>query len=108
MDVVALSIALVALVIALVSLVLVVIIYKEFIGTSFVNRHVERSLPQVATGIYSGGQGSATRAANATEQPLSAPFFSAPDLPPEAVAPGLGRPPLPKGGFGTRVAKPGE
>ena len=103
MEVVALLIALVALIIALVALVLVLLIYRELIGPRFVNRNLERSTAQTATGENSGEQGATTRVVNAPEQPVATSFLHAPDLSPETLAPSLGRPPIPKGGFGTKV-----
>lgn len=99
MAVVALSVALVALVVALVALGLVVIIYRE----AFVNRNLERPTAQTPAERNSGEQRVAARTTNATEQPVSSSFFHAPDIAPETLAPLLGRPPLPKGGFGTKV-----
>lgn len=103
MNIVALLVALIALVVALVSLGLVLTIYKELVRTSFDNRNMERPITQATTGAYTGEQRLAARAVNATEQPISTPFLDAPDLPPEALAPSIGRPPIPKGGFGTKV-----
>jgi hypothetical protein len=103
MDVAALFVALIALVVALVSLGLVLLIYKEFVRTTFDSRNMERPITKAATGAYTGEQRIAARAVNATEQPISTPFLNAPDLPPEALAPSIGRPPIPKGGFGTKV-----
>jgi hypothetical protein len=105
MDIAALLIALVALIVSLISLVLVLVIYRELSGKSIVNRNVERSSAQTASGTHAGEQRTATRAINAAEQSVPTPFLSAPDLPPETLAPLLGRPPMPKGGFGTRVTK---
>jgi uncharacterized protein (DUF58 family) len=99
----ALLIALVALVISLVALSLTLTIYRELIGKAFANRDVERSVPKIATGTNAGEQGFATRVVDAANQSASTPFLSVPDLPPEALAPSLGRPPMPKGGFGTKI-----
>ena len=99
MAVVALLVALVALAVALIALGLVVIIYRE----AFVNRNLERPITQAPTGGNSREQRATARTANATEQPISSSFLNAPDITPETLAPLLGRPPLPKGGFGTKV-----
>jgi hypothetical protein len=99
MAIVALSVALVALVIAIIALGLVIIIYRE----AFVNRNLERPITETASERNSGEQRFATRTVNATKQPVSSSFFNAPDIAPETLAPLLGRPPLPKGGFGTKV-----
>ena len=103
MEVVALLIALAALIIALVALVLVLLIYRELIGHGFVNCNLERSATQTATGANSREQGTTTRVVDAPEQSIATPFLHAPDLSPETLAPSLGRPPIPKGGFGTKV-----
>ena len=103
MAVVALVIALVALVVSVISLLLVLTIYRELVRTTFVNRNVERPPTQAATGTYSGEQGSTTRVVNAPDQSVPTTFLGVPDLSPELLAPSLGRPPIPKGGFGTRV-----
>ena len=103
MEIAALLIALAALIVALTALALVLLIYRELAGTTFVNRNVERPTAQAASGTNSGWQGAATRAIDAPEQPISTAFCSAPDLSPEVLAPSLGRPPIPKGGFGTKV-----
>jgi hypothetical protein len=103
MDVVALLIAVLALVAASVALTLAIIVFRD--RDSFVNSKLERPLQKDATGANSGEHGSATRAVNASEQPVSAPILHAPDLAPQALAPSIGRPPIPKGGFGTKVTK---
>jgi hypothetical protein len=103
MSFVTLLIALIALIISIISLILVLIIYRELIGKTFVNRNVERSSAQVDAGTNSGQQGFMARASNATNEPISTAFLHAPDLSPEVLAPSLGRPPMPKGGFGTKV-----
>jgi len=105
MDIVALFIAIVALVVASVALVLVLVIFREFVRDTLVNRKLERPLQKDATGTDSREQGATTRVAHAPEQPVSAPILHAPDLAPQALAPSIGRPPIPKGGFGTRVTK---
>jgi hypothetical protein len=105
MDIAALLIALIALIVSLISLVLVLVVYRELSGKSIVNRNLERPTAQTASGAYPREQGVATRVAYATEQPTPTPFLSAPDLPPETLAPSLGRPPMPKGGFGTRIVE---
>ena len=103
MDVVALLISTVALVVALVALVLVLIVFREFVRNTFDNRELERPSQKDATGANSGGQDSTTRVVNASEQSISSPILRAPDLAPQALAPSIGRPPIPKGGFGTKV-----
>jgi hypothetical protein len=105
MDIVALLIAIVALIVASVALTLVLIVFREFVRDTFVNRKLERPLQKDATGTDSGEQGSTARAANAPEQSVSSPVLHAPNLAPQALAPSIGRPPIPKGGFGTRVTK---
>jgi hypothetical protein len=105
MDIVALLIASVALIVSLLALVLVVLIYRELVRDSFANRDMERSASQAAPGANSRGQESSTRVVDASEQPVSSSFCHAPDLAPEVLAPSLGKPPIPKGGFGTRVVK---
>jgi hypothetical protein len=102
-EIVALIIALVALIASLVAISLALIAYHIIVRTTFVNRDMERSPPQAAPGTYTGEQRPSTRFVDATEQPISSSFFSTPDIPPEALAPSLGRPPIPKGGFGTKV-----
>jgi hypothetical protein len=103
MDIIALAIAIVALIISLVSFGLVLVVLREFIRNTLVNRNVEKPITQATTGSYSGEQGITTRVVNAPQQPMATPFFNAPDISPELLAPSIGRPPIPKGGFGTKV-----
>jgi hypothetical protein len=103
MDIVILSVAMAALIIAIVSLVLVLILYKEFFRSALVSRGLEKQIAQTPAGAHTDRQGTTTRVVDAPEQHISTPIHSAPDIPPEALAPLLGRPPIPKGGFGTRV-----
>ena len=105
MGVAALLLASVALVVSLIALSLVLVIYREIARTTFANRNLERPSSQTTTGTDSGGQGSAVRSVNAPNQPSTSAFLGVPDLSPETLAPSLGRPPMPKGGFGTRVTK---
>jgi len=105
MDVVALLIAVIALIVASVALVLVLIVFREFVRNTLVNCKLERSFQEDAAGTDSREQGSTTRIVNAPEQSISSPILRAPDLAPETLAPSIGRPPIPKGGFGTRVTK---
>jgi len=105
MDIAALFIASVALIVSLLALVLVVLIYRELVRSSFANRDVEKSASQAASGTDTRGQEPSTRVVDASEQPISSSFCHVPDLAPEVLAPSLGKPPIPKGGFGTRVVK---
>lgn len=107
MDI-ALVVSLVALLVAFVALAIVslstYIIYRNFVRTTLVNRDLERPSTQITPGLHPGEQATTARTPDAAKRVSPAAFLDVPALSPEAIAPSLGRPPMPKGGFGTKVA----
>jgi hypothetical protein len=101
-DIVALIISVIALVIALAALLMSFISLRT-LWTTLVDRDLERSFSQTTSGTRSGEQAAAARTFDASKRVSATAFLDVPALSPETIAPLLGRPPMPKGGFGTKV-----
>lgn len=95
------AIFIVSLITLIISVSTLTIVYRS----AFVNSYVAKSTAQTIARFDSDRQEGVARATNASEQPVSPPFRHIPDIPPEAIAPYIGRPPMPKGGFGAKVTK---
>jgi hypothetical protein len=97
-------ISITAIIISLISLGLYVDL-RARVNTAFdiSQRQLERSSSQdKSRHRHSEEPGFITPVANASQQPVSAPLRAA-ETPPQAVAPKLKKPPVPKGGFGSKV-----
>lgn len=97
-EIVILCASLMALVLSSIAIGAAMVCCRIALGLmNIVERHPQRQ-PETRTGPWPG-QTSYTQ----TASPVKEPTTKTPDLPPEAIAPRLQKPPKPKGGFGSRV-----
>lgn len=97
-------VAVIALVVAVLSLLMQVDLRARLrTALDFLERQLERPAAKDQTKAgYTEGSGKSPSSIDAVKQSVSAPLRAA-EIPPQAIAPKLKKPPIPAGGFGSKA-----